>query len=293
MAEVLRRRPRSPRRATSPAGRRDRSTSSARAAAAPGRRARRQPGDEAALRRPGQQREGRRAVHRRQRPGLRLDHPGLRPGATRTGPCNPAQQQVVNSRRQAAFSGVGKAIDEVRAVMAEAGYQRSQWRFIVQSYGSPVPRGGGPLQRARPAAVHGRRLSLLRRRPQLGARLARQPDLRRPAVRRGLQGRGVPRPAQPAAGREVCSTATRQPTLTEPPSGDERVGALSHAQPRPGRDPGDAAPQLLRPAGARALPHAGGRRRPGAARAAPRRGRARAGWSIRAEKVGPSPRRRP
>src|SRR5687768_464331 len=34
------------------------------------------------------------------------------------GPCNPAEQANFNARRQAAFSGVAKAIEEVRATMA-------------------------------------------------------------------------------------------------------------------------------------------------------------------------------
>jgi hypothetical protein len=58
--------------------------------------------------------------------------------AARTGPCNPSQQAVVDSRKQAAFSGLEKAIREVRAVMTESGYARSDYRFILQSYGSPI-----------------------------------------------------------------------------------------------------------------------------------------------------------
>jgi hypothetical protein len=140
--------------------------------------------------------------------------------ATRTGPCNPAQQQVVNSRRQAAFAGVGKAIDEVRAVMAEAGYQRSQWRFIVQSYGSPVPRasearyseldpqrstvGGCPFY---DADLNWARDSLVNQIADGLAYVTAYKGVEFLDLRNQLQG------------REVCSTATRQPTLTEPPSG--------------------------------------------------------------------------
>ena len=40
-----------------------------------------------------------------------------------------------------AMAAVGQAIDEVRAVMADAGYAQSDYRFVVQSYPSPVPRG--------------------------------------------------------------------------------------------------------------------------------------------------------
>jgi hypothetical protein len=138
---------------------------------------------------------------------------------TRTGPCNPSQQQAVNSRWQAAFSGVAKAIDEIRAVMAEAGYQTSQYRLIVQSYGSPVPRAsevryseldpqrattGGctfydaDLDWARDSLVNQITNGLLYISAIKGTEFL---DLRN-----SLQG------------REVCSTATRLATLTDPPS---------------------------------------------------------------------------
>ena len=77
--------------------------------------------------------------------------------AARTGPCRTRQQAVVDAKRNAAFKGVDKAIDEVRAVMAESGYTRTQYRFIVQSYGSPVPRAAearyGELRPAGPRSA--------------------------------------------------------------------------------------------------------------------------------------------
>ncbi len=60
--------------------------------------------------------------------------------ATRTGPCNQAQAANVDAAMQTAMAGVGKAIDEIRAVMSGAGYSSSSYRLIVQSYPSPVPR---------------------------------------------------------------------------------------------------------------------------------------------------------
>ena len=39
----------------------------------------------------------------------------------------------------AAQNGLRKAIDEVRAVMAAAGYSPSQWRFVIAGYSSPIP----------------------------------------------------------------------------------------------------------------------------------------------------------
>ena len=182
--------------------------------------------------------------------------------AARTGPCrtSPAGRR----RRQAPgrLPGVAKAIDEVRAVMAESGYRATDYRFIVQSYGSPVPR-----------AAEARYTELDPQRSSVGGcpfydtdlNWARdslvEADRRRPALRRRGQGRRVPRPAQLAAGPRGLRDGG--------PPGDadrarrrrhERVGPLPDAQPRPGRDPGDAAPQRLRPAGALALPLARHRR---------------------------------
>ena len=39
----------------------------------------------------------------------------------------------------AAQAGLRKSIDEVRAVMAAAGYSPSQWKFVIAGYASPVP----------------------------------------------------------------------------------------------------------------------------------------------------------
>jgi len=55
------------------------------------------------------------------------------------GPCNQAQQAALEADMPAARAGLAKAIDEVRAVMAAAGYSPSQWRFVVAGYASPVP----------------------------------------------------------------------------------------------------------------------------------------------------------
>ena len=60
--------------------------------------------------------------------------------ATRTGPCHEAQAANVAAAMSTAMAGVGKAIDEIRAVMADAGYSSSSYRLVLQSYPSPVPR---------------------------------------------------------------------------------------------------------------------------------------------------------
>lgn len=139
--------------------------------------------------------------------------------AARTGPCNPSQQAVVNSRKPAAFAGVAKAIDEIRAVMAESGYSRSNYRLILQSYGSPVPRasearyaelgadrgtvGGCPFYDA----------DLNWARDSLVNQIAN--GLRYVAAASGVEFLDLRDSLQ---GREVCATASRQATLTQPPS---------------------------------------------------------------------------
>lgn len=56
------------------------------------------------------------------------------------GPCNPTEQAAINAKLPAAISGIEKAIDEIRAVMTTSGYARSDYRLVLQSYPSVVPR---------------------------------------------------------------------------------------------------------------------------------------------------------
>jgi hypothetical protein len=55
--------------------------------------------------------------------------------------CYDDQQPQVDARMPSAMAAVGHAIDEVQAVMADAGYAQSDYRFVLQTYPSPVPRG--------------------------------------------------------------------------------------------------------------------------------------------------------
>ena len=55
------------------------------------------------------------------------------------GACAGSQQAALQSLMPAAQAGLGKAIDEVRATMAAAGYSPSQWKFVIAGYASPVP----------------------------------------------------------------------------------------------------------------------------------------------------------
>lgn len=57
------------------------------------------------------------------------------------GPCYPYEQAEMDAAMPAAKNGLRKAIDEVRAVMAAAGYSPTQWRFVLAGYSSPIPRG--------------------------------------------------------------------------------------------------------------------------------------------------------
>lgn len=55
------------------------------------------------------------------------------------GPCAQSEQAAIESLMPAAKEGLRKSIDEVRAVMAAAGYSPSQWKFVIAGYSSPVP----------------------------------------------------------------------------------------------------------------------------------------------------------
>jgi len=58
----------------------------------------------------------------------------------KTGPCEPSQQQKIDGLKPKVVADVGKAIDEIRAVMTEAGYSRTDYRLVVQTYPSVAPR---------------------------------------------------------------------------------------------------------------------------------------------------------
>lgn len=55
--------------------------------------------------------------------------------------CRDEQQPLVAQRLPRAMSDVGRAVDEIRSVMTQAGYAASDYRFVLQGYPSPVPRG--------------------------------------------------------------------------------------------------------------------------------------------------------
>jgi hypothetical protein len=59
---------------------------------------------------------------------------------TRQGPCRPTQQRKLDAAVPGAVERVKKAIDEIRAVMATAGYAQGDYRLVLQTYPSVIPR---------------------------------------------------------------------------------------------------------------------------------------------------------
>ncbi|MET7530581.1 GDSL-type esterase/lipase family protein [Streptomyces goshikiensis] len=55
--------------------------------------------------------------------------------------CYDDQQEGVDRKIDGVMAGVGKSVDEIRAVMRGAGYTDSSYRIVLQSYPSPIPRG--------------------------------------------------------------------------------------------------------------------------------------------------------
>lgn len=60
--------------------------------------------------------------------------------ASKTGPCMPSQQAKIDALKPKVKVDVGKAIDEIRAVMAQAGYATDAYRLVLQTYPSVAPR---------------------------------------------------------------------------------------------------------------------------------------------------------
>ncbi|MEU6169159.1 GDSL-type esterase/lipase family protein [Streptomyces tanashiensis] len=134
--------------------------------------------------------------------------------------CHDDQQAEVDARIDGVMADVGKSVDEIRAVMTAAGYAASDYRIVLQSYPSPIPRaadnrygesgwartntGGCPFWNADSDWA---RDSLV---PQLAARL------KGVATAKGVQFLDLRDALQ---GREVCAKAAKQVTATVPPSG--------------------------------------------------------------------------
>jgi hypothetical protein len=136
-------------------------------------------------------------------------------------PCRNSQQAVLDARFGTAMRNVGRALDEIKAIMRDAGYRPGGWRLVLQSYPSVFARasenrypeidrsqrggvGGCPFYNtdsdwARDSAVN-----------QISN------GLKFVAVAKGVQFLDLRDALQ---GREICSKSARQASLTEPPSG--------------------------------------------------------------------------
>ncbi|MER7951636.1 GDSL-type esterase/lipase family protein [Streptomyces sp. NPDC096079] len=133
--------------------------------------------------------------------------------------CHDDQQAEVDARIDGVMADVGRSVDEIRAVMTTAGYASSDYRIVLQSYPSPIPRaaenryaesgwartntGGCPFWNADSDWA---RDSLV---PQLAGRL------KGVATAKGVQFLDLRDALQ---GREVCAKASKQVTASVPPS---------------------------------------------------------------------------
>ncbi|MFJ5832743.1 GDSL-type esterase/lipase family protein [Streptomyces sp. NPDC093089] len=133
--------------------------------------------------------------------------------------CHDDQQAEVDAKIDGVMADVAKSVDEIRAVMTAAGYAASDYRIVLQSYPSPIPRaadnrygesgwtrtntGGCPFWNADSDWA---RDSLV---PQLANRL------KGVAAAKGVQFMDLRDALQ---GREVCAKASKQVTSTVPAS---------------------------------------------------------------------------
>ncbi|MEU7070252.1 GDSL-type esterase/lipase family protein [Streptomyces narbonensis] len=133
--------------------------------------------------------------------------------------CHDDQQDEVDAKIDGVMADVGRSVDEIRAVMTGAGYSASDYRIVLQSYPSPIPRaaenrysesgwtrtntGGCPFWNA---DADWARDSLV---PQLANRL------KGVAAAKGVQFLDLRDALQ---GREVCAKASKQVTSTVPAS---------------------------------------------------------------------------
>ncbi|KIF04294.1 hypothetical protein PL81_19530, partial [Streptomyces sp. RSD-27] len=133
--------------------------------------------------------------------------------------CYDDQQAGVDAKIDGVMADVGKSVDEIRAVMRQAGYTDSSYRIVLQSYPSPIPRGA---ENRYPQSDWSRlnsggcpfwnrdsdwaRDSLV---PQLANRL------KQVAAAKGTQFLDLRDMMQ---GREVCARASKQVTSTVPAS---------------------------------------------------------------------------
>ena len=149
--------------------------------------------------------------------------------------CEGTQQPGIAAKFPTAMANVGKAIDEIRTVMRDAGYLSSSYKLILQSYPSAIPRAAEirvpEINRVARTSVDGCPVY------DSDADWARDSvvdqisdHLKAVAADRGVQFMDLRDLLQ---GREMCSTSTRLATPTQGPSpDDERLGPLPESSRR-------------------------------------------------------------
>jgi len=134
------------------------------------------------------------------------------------GPCKPSQQAAVQAKLPTAIAGVKKTIDEIHAVMSAAGYRRSDYRLVLQTYPSVAPRASearyaetGPDRTTFGCPFYDEDLTWARDQaaPEIGG-----------AVKSAATARGVEvlELIDAFQGREFCAKTTQEATPTSPPS---------------------------------------------------------------------------
>jgi GDSL-like Lipase/Acylhydrolase family len=134
--------------------------------------------------------------------------------------CEPSQQAAIDAKFPTAMANVGKAIDEIRAVMKSDGYRLSAYRFVLQSYPSAIPRGS---EIRVPEIDHNARTNIdgcpvydsdaTWARDSVVSQISN--GLKSVAASRGVQFLDLRDVLQ---GREMCSTSTRLADPLHPPS---------------------------------------------------------------------------
>jgi lysophospholipase L1-like esterase len=134
-------------------------------------------------------------------------------------PCQGPQQANLNAKFPAMRAGVAKAIDEIRAVLTAAGTRPADYRIVLQSYPSVMPRAAenrypeaGPLRSAVGGCPFYDSDANWSRDSVVGQI---SDSLRQVAAAKGVQFLDLRDALQ---GREICSVSTRQATPLSPPS---------------------------------------------------------------------------
>jgi len=135
-------------------------------------------------------------------------------------PCQPSQQAVIDAKFSTAMANVGKAVNEIRAVMSSDGYRQSAYRFVLQSYPSAIPRGS---EIRVPEIDHNARTNVdgcpvynsdaTWARDSVVSQISN--GLKAVAASRGVRFLDLRNLLQ---GREMCSVSTRLADPTHPPS---------------------------------------------------------------------------